>query len=224
MKTYSLQLTCLSPVLIGSGEGFGAVIDADVVFDEVGLPLIPAKRIKGCLLDAAHGVREMFTLAKVKYHLPLEEVFGSPGQAQAAPVYFSNLTLKEYAANNAWLSYFLHGRDPHAKVPRYAGVLSRESIAAAFTELRQQTGINTQGVADEGSLRTLRVLKKNLTFSGEVLMEQENSAFLNTLLLAGANVRHIGTTRTRGLGEVRCVLLENGRELSVPEKHELEAL
>jgi CRISPR/Cas system CMR subunit Cmr4 (Cas7 group RAMP superfamily) len=66
MKTYTLKLTLLSPCLIGSGEGFGAVIDSDIVFDEFGIPYIPAKRIKGCLRDSAIEVCEMFKLGRYK--------------------------------------------------------------------------------------------------------------------------------------------------------------
>ena len=42
-----ITIKLLSDALINSGEGFGAIIDSDVVFDDIGLPYIPAKRIKG---------------------------------------------------------------------------------------------------------------------------------------------------------------------------------
>ena len=38
MKTLTIELKLLSNTLIGSGEGFGAIIDTDVVFDETGIP------------------------------------------------------------------------------------------------------------------------------------------------------------------------------------------
>ena len=65
MNNYKLVLELKSPTLIGSGSGFGAEIDTDIVFDELGLPYIPSKRIKGCLRDAIKEIEEMFSLAGV---------------------------------------------------------------------------------------------------------------------------------------------------------------
>ena len=60
MATYTIQIELLSSTLIGSGSGFGATIDADVMLDECGVPYIPVKRIKGCLKDAAEELLDMF--------------------------------------------------------------------------------------------------------------------------------------------------------------------
>ncbi len=48
-KTYKVQIQLLSDTLIGATEVYGAIIDKDSVFDEVGLPIIPGKRVKGIL-------------------------------------------------------------------------------------------------------------------------------------------------------------------------------
>lgn len=47
MAVFTFNLELLSDTLIGSGEGWGATIDTDVVFDDFGLPYIPARRVKG---------------------------------------------------------------------------------------------------------------------------------------------------------------------------------
>ena len=65
MEEYTLKVKLVSPALTASGEGFGAIIDTDIVFDETGLPYIPAKRIKGCLLDSASEVEEMFSKSEI---------------------------------------------------------------------------------------------------------------------------------------------------------------
>ena len=44
-KEHIVQIQLLSDTLIGTAEGYGTVIDKDSVFDEVGLPIIPGKRI-----------------------------------------------------------------------------------------------------------------------------------------------------------------------------------
>ena len=221
MTDYTLQVTFNSPTLIGSGEGFGATIDTDIVFDEVGLPYVPAKRVKGCLRDAVLEVCEMFDRANMKYYQPLQKqivlTFGSPGEEHSAPVYFSNLTIAKYEENKAWIAYFI-------RQEAYSGMLSRERILETFTEIRQQTAINKDdGVAKPHSLRTIRVLKKGFAFSGTLTIDDDShhANILTTLLLACANFRAVGTKRNRGFGEVRCVLLDkHEQELSIQDRWE----
>lgn len=214
MKTYHLKLELLSPALAGSGEGYGAIIDSDIVFDDIGIPYIPAKRIKGCLLDSANEVKDMFTSAGIGFNLPISNIFGDIGTEHSAPVYFSNLTIENYDQNKAWLKYYL-------KMGKYKNILSKENILECFTEIRQQTRIDeTDGVAFEGSLRTSRLIRKGWTFTGEVVVEHPDQNILETLALACMNFRRFGTSRNRGFGEVRCTLLDGGNEISIQSRLE----
>jgi len=217
MKKYALKLELQSPTLAGSGAGFGAEINTDIVFDEIGIPFIPAKRIKGCLLDAAKEVEEMFRRAEIKTDdLLIEKVFGKTGYKESAPVYFSNLFIEDYAQNKSWLDYF-------SKLEEYKHIIKRERILEVFTEIRQQTEIDSDtGVASEHSLRTIRVLRKGATFLGDLQVNEQNEKIVNTLLLACLNFRRFGTKRNRGFGEVRCSLCFEGKELSITQT--LEAL
>ena len=217
MKTYTLKLHLVSPALIGSGEGFEAIIDTDIVFDDVGIPFVPAKRIKGCLLDSAQEVLEMCDLAQIELPFCLEksiiQTFGKTGDVQSAPVYFSNLTIEQYDQNQAWLKYLLSQEE-------YQAILSKDRILETFTDIRQQTRIDLSGVADDGSLRTIRLIKKDTTFFGNVVMGNDDEHALTTLILACSNVRHIGTKRNRGFGEVHCSLLDGDHELPIPKQLE----
>lgn len=209
MKTYQLDLDLLSPTLAGSGDGFGALIDVDVVLDDVGLPVIPAKRIKGCLLDAAREVQQMLATAGIAAELPLEQVFGKIGGRSSAPVVFSSLTIADYEANRSWLRYLL---DPSGE----AAMLSRDEIVEIFTEIRHQTRIDEQtGVALKGSLRTSRLLRRDLSFTGAIEVFTPDEATEQVLALACTNLRHLGTRRNRGLGRVRCKLSTAGNTVSV---------
>ena len=69
-------------------------------------------------------------------------------------------------------------------------------------------------------MRTIRVLKKGLTFSGEVLIEDDSVT--KTLALACLNLRHLGTKRNRGFGEVEVKLLDGANSLSDLALKELE--
>ncbi len=212
MKTYQLKLELLSPALIGSGEGFGALIDTDIVFDDAGIPFVPSKRIKGCLRDSANEVKEMFNLLTDR---DIEITFGKIGDSESGAVYFSNLTIEDiedYEKNKAWLDYYL-------KNNKYPDILSKERILETFTEIRQQTAIDS-GVAKGGSLRTIRVIKKDSEFYGDIHIEKESETILDTLMLACLNFRSMGTKRNRGFGEIHCSLFEAEKELPIPKKLE----
>lgn len=210
MNNYFIKLELKSPCLIGSGEGFGAIIDTDVIFDDVGIPFVPAKRIKGCLLDSAIEIQEMFERAEICFSMQPEKIFGSQGASEPAPVYFSNLYIENYEGNKMWLEYF---------TDNYSEILSKEQILKTFTQIRQQTAIGQNGVAHDHSLRTVRVVEKGTVFYGDIHMQENDDAILKTLSFACANFRYMGTKRTRGFGEVRCSLLDNALvELAYKEK------
>ncbi|MDM8522011.1 RAMP superfamily CRISPR-associated protein [Desulfococcaceae bacterium HSG8] len=214
MKKHRLELKLESPTLIGSGEGFGSLVDTDIVFDEVGIPFVPSKRIKGCLRDSASEADEMFRSSGITFPTNIEKTFGKAGSSESAPAYFSNLFIENYEENKAWLKYYL-------KNGNYPGVLSRERILETFTEIRWQTAINPDGVAQPHSLRTIRVVKKGIIFYGDVHIEKQDEAILNTLSVACLNFRLMGTKRNRGFGEVRCTLLnEDDTEFPIQKKLE----
>lgn len=207
MKTYQLTLNLLSPALVGSGDGHGALIDADVILDDMGLPVIPAKRVKGCLRDAAREVHQMLTLAGVSEGLNIDHVFGRIGECQSTPVYFSSLTLADYDANRAWLQYLQNASGSGT-------LLSRDQVIDFFTEIRRQTRIDPHtGVALKGSLRTSRILRRNLSFTGTIDVLQPDAPTETVLALACLNFRQLGTRRHRGLGRVCCTLSTNGNLL-----------
>ncbi len=223
MRTFTIKITLESDALIGSGEGFGAIIDTDIVFDKVGIPYIPAKRVKGCLRDSAREVCAMFESARIDSFINLRkeekkedgykivnDVFGRTGQEKPSPIFFSRLTIEDYDANKNWLEYLLK---------KYKELLSAQKVLSAFTEVRQQTAIK-DGVAKEHSLRTVRVVKKGVKFKGEIQVDDDNAAEL--LSLACLNLKNIGTKRNRGFGEVLCELFEGDREYGVIDR--LEAL
>lgn len=240
MTTLKLEVTLRSPALIGSGEGFGAVIDTDVVFDDIGIPYIPAKRIKGCLKEAAENVKEMFQQSDIPFgesiEAAIDEIFGQQG-AQSGKVHFPNLTIDAYSANRDWLT---HLQDT------YPGMISQEIILDSFCELRQQTAIENKGegrgVAKDTSLRTSRVLRKDLrfsgtdehqaeedsvealSFSGDLDLQSEEPGVKETLALACYQLRHIGTKRNRGFGNVTCTLLDTSTKTEVLDSKALEEL
>jgi len=207
---YEIRITLESDTLIGSGEGFGAVIDNDIVFDGLGLPFIPAKRIKGCLRQSAEEVNDMLVLSKLGEQFDLEAIFGKRGNEESAPVYFHSLYLEGYENFRSWVKYYLDQEE-------WKQFLSPEIILDYFTTLRQQTAIDEEkGIAKEHALRTSRILRKGFSFIGEITFMREGERMIEALNLACRNFRYIGTRRNRGFGKVTCELKKNGEPLSVP--------
>ncbi len=230
MKKYTISIEFVSDGLPGSGEGFGAVIDSDIVFDDYGLPYLPAKRIKGCLRESADQVWAMLKdckpkpLAELKpetkeEYNPVDQLFGKPGAENPAGIYFSNLTLKDYKGNRDALKYFQRN---------HPGLVSAEQVVQTFTYTRQSTAIDDNGIAEDHSLRTCRVLTSGICFEGTIEIElepalelaleltiasqQENLEAEKLLALACLNFRRMGCKRNRGFGEIICRLYHHQDE------------
>lgn len=215
-ERFKIQIQINSPTLVGSGEGFGVLIDSDIVFDDVGLPYIPAKRIKGCLQDSALEVKEILETAGISIPVEIDKVFGKPGAAEPARVFFSNLFIRQYEENHEWLRYF----SEHDKFKKY---ITREAIQNQFTEIRQMTRIEEDGVASDHSLRTIRFIRKGEIFEGDVHIfgnsesSESNAPVIQILDMSCRNFRRMGTGRNRGFGEISCKLDTGDRKIKMPE-------
>lgn len=221
MKKFKLKISLLSSCIIGSGEGFGALIDSDIVFDSYGIPYIPSKRIKGCLRDSATEVCEILSLSGIEiFDLSKENnsfrivnsLFGKPGQTNPSPLRISNLYITEYDNLTQWLGYLFD---------KYNKFFYTEAVRNYFTKIKHQTAIDENGLAKEGSLRTIRVAVKGLEFIGDIELLNEDQDFIKLLFFASKNLRRFGTKRTRGFGEIECHLFEDNKELSFMDELEV---
>lgn len=189
MKNYKLTMELISDTIVGSAEGYGAIIDTDVVFDDLGIPYIPAKRIKGLLRNNAIEIAGILGL-----DIHIENLFGSKGETEKeTPIKVSNLYVDDYSNNREHLFYYLKKSS-----------LVTGDISGFFTCMRMQTAMEEENrVARNGSLRTSRVIKKGFTFHGELVFDP---SFENLMGLACLNTRLIGSMRNRGFGEIKLSL------------------
>lgn len=216
MNKVKMTIKLDSDSLIASGEGMGATIDTDILFDDVGLPYIPSKRIKGCLRDSILEISQMFKMSQIDYLLDIDRVFGNNITEVESLVSFSDFYIPDYKNTYNWLKYYKN---------EFSDFLSSNLITNFFTDIRQQTRIDIYGVAKDNSLRTSRVLKKGMSFESEISLFNDDEILLNTLTLACINLRHIGTSRTRGFGEVSCEIInKDNNSLNENVKNELEKL
>ncbi|MCD4786099.1 MAG: hypothetical protein K8T10_19940 [Candidatus Eremiobacteraeota bacterium] len=218
---FTIKIQLLSDTLVGSGEGWGSYIDSDVVFDELCIPYIPARRIKGCLRESAQEIAEFLTQAKFVKSLKddIVDILGEPGKTESSPLIIDNLYPDDYQELKEWIKWGME---------EFPLIVSREAIRDCYTVVRQQTAIETgekekndkngqsPGVAKEGSLRTLRAIKKGGVFEGEINLCNVglHEKAKNLLALASANFLRMGTNRNRGLGEVFCTIENEGSNIS----------
>ena len=207
MTNYVLEIKLQSPLTSASGEGRIGLVDRDVVFDDVGLPILPGRRLKGLWRDAYRDVADAWQQCGERF-TSVEQIFGdsgrSPGDGTAC-IHVANAELKEASSLKEWLVYL---QQPEIRK------LHPDDVVNHYATVRAQTAIDRlTGAAKENTLRLTRVLKANLVFWAPVRFAGDpNTALQNALALGAAALQHMGTARTRGLGEVRCRLfkLENG--------------
>lgn len=212
MTKLTLEIELLSAACPGAGEGWGGIIDTDVVYDEMGLPYIPGRRVRGILLELAKEM--VHILGNVSPDQPkltnqtVESLFGVQGLSDAAPLLIENAYLNDYVKVREWLAWTKN---------RFAdlALVSPDRVLSAFTSLRQQTAIDEHGVAEENSLRTTRVLNRDSKFYARVTLLDDDEACQDLLALAVALFRSFGSKRNRGLGRIQCRLLaENGDDIT----------
>lgn len=188
-KNYTMEIFLLSDTLIGSSEGYGAIIDKDSVFDEVGLPIIPGKRVKGILREQADLLKKVNQLND-----SVDLLFGKAGLTDKSAEYLSvsNFSLPDYESNRTHLKYLIQ-----------EGKISRSEVIEYFTASRIMTSIDDLGIASDGSLRSFRVIKKGFVFTGELSFDSNMVVdFKNIISLT----RRIGSMRNRGMGHIECKL------------------
>lgn len=178
-----ISIRLLSDLCCYSGEVYNTTVDTDVVYDDYGLPYIPAKRLKGCIREAALELYEMGLMPHYN------AIFGKEG-SDASAFTISNARLENYDAMVKELKQF-----------EKTDIVNQQNVLSLYTYLRMQTAVDTNtGTAIENSLRTLRVLKKGLIFYADV--DLENNAYVKEFKNAVSMVKHMGVSRTRGLGLV----------------------
>lgn len=204
MTDYVLQITLKSPLTSSTGEGRVGLVDRDVAFDDLGLPILPGRRLKGLWHEAYCDVFDALTLCESKKKIICpKQIFGKTGQSRnKGDVYMhvGNAELHEPKVSSLrkWLEYWQH--------PSIKSNLHPDDVVQHFTAVRAQTSIDRHtGTALENTFRLTRNLKAGWVFQAPVrFVEPPDESVLTALFLGAAALQHMGTARTRGLGKVHC--------------------
>ncbi|MBL8237415.1 MAG: hypothetical protein JNM66_08355 [Bryobacterales bacterium] len=201
-----LRIELLSPLCPASGLDRPGIVDRDIVFDSLGLPYLPARRVKGVLREVYgavfHGLKNLPQSPPLPHP---DSAFGRIGQPRSGPIVFRSAVLSSAPEISPWLAAFL-ARDPAGE--------RRARVMNAFCEIRRQTAMNREsGGPDTDTLRATRTLRTGLVFLADLELPRDPS-LVWALALAAAALRSMGSSRNRGLGEVSCTLLSNGADLT----------
>lgn len=182
---YLISIELVSDMCCGTGEGNGSTIDCLTAFDEIGLPYIPAKRLKGLLRAQAEFL--------CKYGAATEkdifDLFGYVNGKRGA-----------IRVNNAVLENF------EILKSELIGCAEKSEVVDAYCSVRAQTSIDDDGIAKKGSLRLIQVVNKGNSFYSNIYLNNANENIENLLENCVKTLRHIGMNKTRGFGEVKCSL------------------
>jgi CRISPR-associated protein Csx10 len=195
MGKYRIKIKLLTEAIFGSGNSIPSSVDLEITHDEYGFPFMKAKTFKGNFRKAVTNVAELL----------------SPGECKAV---IDNLLGKENDGVNSWKNIRFTDCMLNENVREILafkvrnGTLTESEIKEALTDIRSFTSIDDNGSYEEGSLRDIRVIKKGLEFYVDLNVYRELSEKeLGLLATACRYMKHIGSMKTRGKGEVDCSFL-----------------
>lgn len=187
MPSYQIRICLESDLCVSDGSTYNSSIDTEVCHDSNGFPFLPAKRLKGVLRETAEE------LVDWGYPGDVEAIFGMPGK-QAGRLKLGNAYLEKLD------DYRLQLEEAEGSVLAHP-----QNVLRHFTYIRSQTALSPDtGAAKEGSLRTMRVIRRGLVFVAKAWAEKKDEEFLAVCCQAW---KHLGLARTRGLGQVSAVLI-----------------
>jgi CRISPR-associated protein Csx10 len=183
----------LSDFCPASGDGFAGYVDTDVCFDDIGLPYIPAKRLKGVLRECGLDILSV----DGNYSKIFATLFGETGNLISGTLNIGNGKLQNYD-------------DIIARV----GNAHTSELAEVYTSVRSRTKIDG-GKAAVGTLRTARVLNKGQVYEFPVTLSDVSDDGYIFLKMCVQSLRGLGLNRSRGLGEVKCKLIDSEQSKGV---------
>lgn len=203
MAEYKIQVKLVTEAIFGSGHSIPGSVDLEVVYDECGLPYMKAKTFKGNFREAMDDI--VNEIGKERYSFMIDELLGKSesGINQWKTLNFSDLRLPENIRNTI-------------KKATLEDKLQSGEVMEALTDVRSFTSVDEEGSTIKGSLRQMRVIKKDITLEVDLHTERKlTEEELGLLSMTSRYLRHIGTMRTRGKGEIDCTFLEKCKDVYI---------
>lgn len=201
-----IKITLESDLCVASGESSGNTVDSDICIDSYGFPYIPARRIKGCLREAAQEL--MLMEAPEADPDKIRDLFGNP-YGKEGSFRLMNGYMDGIEQLRRHIQEIKHDKGKNEILRKAAHPVNIERL---FSQVYGQTKMQ-DGVKVDNTLRFTRVLRQfdpleeansKVVFWLPVCLEDKK---LEGLLSACCKaMRHIGLNRNRGRGDITAEL------------------
>jgi hypothetical protein len=217
MKIYYLKIKLLSDTTFGRGDGVAGLIDQEVEHDANGFPYLRGRTLKGLLSEECDNIVVILPEGcRSRWQETTNHLFGIAGSSLG--------TISKMHVGDACLPKDLRREvglqlDQERRRERRGQVrrLTETDVLSSLTTIRRQTAIDPKdGAPAEHSLRSSRLVLRDLCFTTQLLFEETPTADMLALLAVGTlALRRVGSGRNRGRGHVCCTLHDStGKEIT----------
>ncbi|MEG3846816.1 RAMP superfamily CRISPR-associated protein [Microcoleus sp. herbarium19] len=225
MSKYTLKIKLLSDTTFGRGDGVAGLVDQEVEHDRYGFPYLRGRTLKGLLSEECDNLIAVLPEDSQRQHWQeiANRLFGVPGSSldTQAKIHVGDACLPDdlRASIAAQLD---SEQDKKRRNPKYKPALTSTDILESLTTIRRQTAIDPEdGAPMEHSLRSARIILRELPFESKLLFEPElnkdsedDKDMLALLAVGTLALRRIGSGRNRGRGHVQCSLHDSSNEIT----------
>lgn len=191
-----IQIELLSDAAFSRGEGTAGVVDIEVEHDELGLPFLGGKTLRGLLLDSWLSMQHCFP----ELSTSAQRIFGIEADFNKSSILHIGDAVVDRVTRK-WIEAAEFRPKPHYRI-------SPMNVLEALTDIRRQTSEERiTGAPAETTLRSVRVIIRDLKLQAPLywLSVPTNDDF-RCLSLALLATRHAGLGRNRGRGYIRLTL------------------
>lgn len=206
ITTLWLKISLLSDTTFGRGDGVAGLVDSEIQHDELGLPYLGGKTLKGLLGAQCTEILSALEFSECKrlqdWQNAANFLFGQPGSKYhlTAKMQVGDAQLPEDLRLYLQEDYRLMTADQKNN--------ARINNLNTLTTLRRQTAMDEiTGAPKKHSLRTMRVIIRETPFIAELNFQPELTGFPQLLIAAIVkSFRRAGTGRSRGRGYIQADL------------------
>ncbi|MEG4166132.1 MULTISPECIES: RAMP superfamily CRISPR-associated protein [unclassified Microcoleus] len=225
MSTYTLKIKLWSDTTFGRGDGVAGLVDQEVEHDRYGFPYLRGRTLKGLLSEECDNLIAVLPDDNQRQHWQkiADRLFGIPGSTleSQAKIHVGDACLPG-DLRKAIAAQLDAEQDRKRRNPTYKPVLTSTDILESLTTIRRQTAIDPEdGAPTEHSLRSARVILRELPFESKLLFETElnkgsddDKDMLALMAVGTLALRRIGSGRNRGRGHVQCSLYNSSNEIT----------
>ncbi len=199
--TLELHLTLKSDATFGRGDGVAGLVDEEVEHDELGLPYLRGRTLKGLLVEECanllFALRKQNSPAHSNFKKAAKWLFGQAGS-----------TKDDDALMHVGAAVLPDDLRKAVAADVKAKRLTPADVLESLTAIRRQTAVDEgTGAPDEGSLRSVRVVLRETPFLAQLEFDEDPPSEALALLAACVlSLRRAGTGRNRGRGRLAASL------------------